>query len=64
MTQNDENSLNEEITELIIKLNNIDPDREEQSRNCLLTVSDRVIRDYVRRQRVDSGNKCGTSSGY
>ena len=47
--QNNKYSINEEIFELIIELKNIDPKREEQSRNCPLTVGNRVIRNYDER---------------
>ena len=46
MDKNDEDSLNEEMTESIIELDNIDPKSEEQPRNRLIPVGDRVIRDY------------------
>ena len=60
MAQNDEYLLNEEITEnkiseYIIELNNLDPKREEQTRNSLITVGNRVIRNYDGPQRIDSG---------
>ena len=64
MAQNDTDSLNEEITESIIKLDHLDLEREEQPRNYLLTVDDRVIHNYDGRKRIDSGSKCGRSSGY
>ena len=57
MAQNNEDSLNEEITESTIKPNNIEPKREEQPRNCPLTVGDRVIHDYDGRKRIDSRHK-------
>ena len=60
MAQNNEYLLNEEITEnkiseYIIELNNLDPKREEQTRNSLITVGNRVIRNYDGPQRIDSG---------
>ena len=52
MAQNNEESLNEEITEFIIELDNIYPKREEETRNCPLNVVKRVIREYDGLQRI------------
>ena len=64
MDQNEEDKLYEEITESITEVDNTDPKKKEQSRNRPLTVGDRVIRDYEKWQRIDSGRKCFRISGY
>ena len=64
MSQNNEDLLNEEITESIIGLDNLVLERGGQPRNCPLTVNDKVIHDYDGWQRIESGCKCGRSSGY
>ena len=64
MAQNNEDLLNKDINESIIKLDNIDPKREEQLMNFPLAVGNRVIRDYDGQQQINSRRKFRRSNGY